>query len=143
GVDIHERNKDVEEKLASIGTKVELTSCQMESMPFPDQYFDCIVSVSAVEFAQDVDRACRELRRVVAPNGTLILVTPGHSRLLDWGLKLITGESAAKDYEGRRSSVLPAVDHYFRVDARIPFPRGVGPSVRLYTALRASPSPSA
>jgi SAM-dependent methyltransferase len=79
-------------------------------------FFDTIVGVSSLEFVQDIDTAARELARVLQPHGALVMVTPGHSPLLDFGLRVLTGESARRDYGGRRETVMPGLSRYFTIE---------------------------
>ena len=109
------------------------------SLPFGDGRFDCALAVSALEYVEDIHAACRELKRVLASDGVLIVVTPGYSRILDIGLRLATGESADQ-YGGRRQKLLPALLSHFRTcDERV-FPPLAGRLVPLYRALRLSGS---
>lgn len=62
------------EQLAAIGTSrpVELKPADAMQLPFPDQSFDAIVCQFGVMFFPDKGRAMAEMRRVLAPGGTLI-----------------------------------------------------------------------
>lgn len=53
----------------------ELVCACAESLPFPDQTFDLIVSASTLEFSQDPQLFLRECRRVLKPGGRLYLNT--------------------------------------------------------------------
>jgi len=46
------------------------------SLPFPDAYFDALVSVHAIEHLPDLDAALAEMVRVVRPGGRLLLIYP-------------------------------------------------------------------
>ena len=120
---------------AAHGVRATLSSCGAESLPFEDGLFDAIVAVSSLEFVEDIDRAGRQMARVLRPDGTLVVVTPGHSPLLDAGLKVLTGESAGKDYGGRREALMPALFRYFRIDRARSYPIASA-SKGLYTAYR-------
>ena len=72
--------------LATNGLAVDLRSASMTDMPFADSTFDCAVAISTMEFVDDIDRACAEVRRVLKPGGQLLVVTPSTSPLLDFGL---------------------------------------------------------
>lgn len=82
-------------------------------------------------------QACREIKRVLAPGGIFALVTPGHSPLLDLGLRIVTGASPRDDFQVRRPKILPALYHEFVVDQRADYPP-FAHGIRLYTALRLS-----
>jgi SAM-dependent methyltransferase len=122
GIDVHTLHADVGLILKSYGVRARLSSCGAEAMPFEDGFFDIIVAVSSLEFVSDIDAAGRELARVLRPHGALVLVTPGHSPLLDFGLKVLTGESAGKDYGGRREALMPGLARYFAIERRRSFP---------------------
>ena len=42
-----------------------------ESMPFPDGYFDAVVSVNAIDHVDDITKVAAEIRRVIRPGGLL------------------------------------------------------------------------
>lgn len=136
GIDIHPHAAAVAQQLERHGVSARLAVGSAESLPYDDASFDLLVAVSALEFVPDSQAAARELRRVLAPGGRLLVVTPGHSRLLDLGLKLLTGESAARDYGSRRERLLPALGACFTIERRRTFPPLVGAVLPLYTALR-------
>ena len=122
GIDVHTLQEDVARILQSHGIRARLFSCGAETTPFSKDFFDTIVAVSSLEFVQDIDAAARELARVLQPHGALVMVTPGHSPLLDFGLRVLTGESARKDYGDRRESMMPGLSRYFTIECRRSFP---------------------
>lgn len=115
GVDIHDNVQAVQSRLECHGLDARLSRQSAACLDFPDAFFDVIVSVSALEFVEDIAPAARALKRVLAPNGCLIAVMPNKSALLDFALRAATGEDANRDYKGRREFVLPALLKYFRV----------------------------
>lgn len=134
GIDPHQLSSEVEKVLARRGIHATLASGSAGHMPYTDEFFDCVVAVSAIEFVPDLHQACAEIRRVLKPGGSFVVVTPGISPLLDFGLRALTGRSADADYGDRRQQVLPTLTGAFRVQRHRNFPRFGRP--RLYTALR-------
>jgi ubiquinone/menaquinone biosynthesis C-methylase UbiE len=64
-----------------------------EDMPFDDGYFDVVTSFNSLDHVVDVRRSLREMARVLAPGGTMVLVVDIHRRptvaepqVLPWGL---------------------------------------------------------
>jgi ubiquinone/menaquinone biosynthesis C-methylase UbiE len=135
GIDVHPMPTDIARILAAHGVRATLYSCGAESLPFEDGLFDAIVAVSSLEFVEDINRAGRQMARVLRPDGNLVMVTPGHSPLLDAGLRVLTGESAERDYGGRREALMPALFRYFRIDRTRSFPIATS-SKGIYTAFR-------
>lgn len=115
GADIHHLNVDVEQRLASFNLRAQLHACDIKSLPFPDGFFQCVVAVSVLEFVEDLTAACAEIKRVLAPDGFLLVITPGVSPVLDAGLRLLTGESAKRDFADRRERLLPTLKSNFEV----------------------------
>jgi len=139
GIDVHPHAAEVESRLKEHGVKAELVSGSAEHLPYAPSTFDAVVAVSSLEFVPDAAAAARETRRVLRPDGCLVLVTPGHSPLVDWGLRVLTGESAQQDYAGRREQLMPALESQFAGDAKRTFPPVLSGVVCLYTALSMRP----
>jgi ubiquinone/menaquinone biosynthesis C-methylase UbiE len=136
GIDIHPFNREVAATLARFGLEPRLESGDVGKMPFEAASFDCVVAVSSLEFVADLDRACREIRRVLTPEGALVLVTPGHSPLVDFGLRVLTGKRAKEDYGARREATMPTLMRHFTVVAQKTFPPVGARLACLYSALR-------
>ena len=119
GGDIHFFGGDVTRALNAAGIGPRLTTSSAAALPLPDESVDCVVAVSTLEFIDDLEKAMQEINRVLTPEGHLIAVTPGHSPVLDWGLKLLTGESAKADFEKRRERIVPTLLGAFdRIEGR-------------------------
>jgi SAM-dependent methyltransferase len=82
-------------------------------LPFADGTFDTVLSFQVFEHVVDVDHYLGEIRRVLAPGGTLILVTPDRStRLLPlqrpwnrWHVKEYSASSLMSTMQYQFSSV--------------------------------------
>jgi len=46
------------------------------SLPFPNSYFDLVISRSVVEHLEDPERVFREFNRVLRPGGKVVVITP-------------------------------------------------------------------
>jgi ubiquinone/menaquinone biosynthesis C-methylase UbiE len=136
GLDIHNKNKEVEKILLNHNIKASLLSGSAVNIPFGDNYFDLIISISAIEFIDDLDPTCREIKRVMKKDGVFIVITPGYSSFLDLGLKILTKENAKLDYENRRKYIIPTLLKYFKPEMQITFPKYSIPSLRLYYGLK-------
>jgi ubiquinone/menaquinone biosynthesis C-methylase UbiE len=139
GIDVHPFAAEVQSRLKEHGVTAELGSGSAEELPYAPSTFDAVVAVSSLEFVPDAAAAAREIRRVLKPGGCLVLVTPGHSPLVDWGLRVLTGASAKQDYAGRREQLMPALESQFACDAKRTFPPVLSGIVCLYTALSMRP----
>jgi SAM-dependent methyltransferase len=59
----------------------EVLTCSVLEMPFADDSFDLAVSLDVIEHLDDDLAAMRELRRVVAPGGALLVTVPAYQWL--------------------------------------------------------------
>ena len=96
------------------------------------------MAVSAVEFIDHLETACIEIRRILAPGGVFIVVTPGSSPIMDLGLRILTGNDPQEDFGNRRQAVVPTLLRHFVLQRTLTFPPFGGSLARLYTALRLS-----
>lgn len=136
GIDIHNKNEEVKEVLHNHNIDAKLFSSSAEEIPFEDKFFDVIVTVSAVEFIDNLTKACKEIKRVLKDDGIFIVITPGYSPIVDLGLKILTGEDAEKDYKDRRNKIIPTLSEHFIIKEKIFFPKFTTRVVRLYNGLK-------
>lgn len=136
GIDKHAMHEAVAQRLAAYNVNARLYQASAVRTPFQDQWFDAIVAVSSLEYVEDLEAACAEFARLLRVGGVLIVITPGHSPLLDFGLKLLTGESARKNYAERRQALVPTLARHFQLEESLSSPRFVGPLFRLYRGVR-------
>ena len=135
-IDIHGMNEIVGQSLADYGVTAHLFSGSATALPFENEFFERVVAVSSLEFVTDLSAACTEIKRVLKPEGSLIVVTPGHSPIVDLGLKVLTGESAKKDYGERRESLMRTLLNHFEIERRLIAPALGSSVVHLYTAMK-------
>ncbi len=67
GVDVHPYEKQVAEVLRAERVEAVLVEESAEQMSFPDSFFDAAVAISSLEFIEDIEKAARELARVLRP----------------------------------------------------------------------------
>ena len=123
GLDPHPRTDEVKVVLERHGIDVSLKRGSAESIPFDDSFFDVVVAVSAMEYVHDINQACIEIDRILASGGEFIFITPGHSRILDLAVWMLTGKSAEDQYGNRRQRLMEV---HFQVFCR--FQKGYLPS---------------
>lgn len=74
GVDISE--KMLRGAVAKLDTTDFQAACaDMTLLPFSDETFDRVISVTAVEFVPDISQAVKELNRVTRQGGTIVMAT--------------------------------------------------------------------
>jgi len=98
-----------------------------ESIPFADGHFDIVTSFNSLDHVEDPERAARELARVLAPGGLLLLIveveheatlTEPHRLLADSAARLFPG--MAPEWEARyRMDDVRGIYDQIRQDDRI------------------------
>lgn len=61
--------------------------------PFPDGYFDAVVSLATIEHVLTLDHHMKEIHRILAKNGRLYISTPNYAGLVHLPRYLLKGES--------------------------------------------------
>lgn len=139
GIDVHDKANEVADKLSEFDLNTELVSGEAERMKWQDNSFDFVIAVSALEFVSDLDSVCKEVKRILKPNGSFMVVTPGQSPFLDFGLKVLTGKSAKEDFADRRKNILPTLQNHFEAKRELIYPSYGASLIKLYTALELTP----
>jgi SAM-dependent methyltransferase len=134
GIDPHQFPNEVSTVLSQHGVSARLAQGTATKLPFEANFFQTIVAVSALEFIDDLDSVCREVKRVLHPGGSFVVVTPGHSPIVDLGVRMMTGASPKEDFQSRRERILPYLYREFVVNQRVDYP-SFAHGARLYTAL--------
>ncbi len=57
--------------------------CECEDIPFGDNTFDIVIANHVLFYCDDIQNACREIRRVLKPGGKLIAGTYGRQHMIE------------------------------------------------------------
>ncbi len=77
GLDINPAMLEVARSVKPTGEKIQWHEASAEKMPLPDATFDVVLCQMGLQFMPDKPAALREMHRVLAPGGRLILNVPG------------------------------------------------------------------
>ncbi len=109
GIDVHPHGARVRRLLAADGVGSRLARGDAARLPFAAGSFDRIVIASVLEFVPDPARCLRECRRVLAPGGRLLLLTPRELWWADLLWDAASGWSADSDFRSGRARVQAAI----------------------------------
>lgn len=136
GLEIHGKEKLVGQMLKKEKiNNVILRKGSIYKMPFENNYFDCIVSVSTLEHLQDLDKAMLEVKRVLRPNGQVVFSFPVRNIITDCFFKF-AGYSPRKVHPSSHLNILNEAKRYFVVDRILKFPNFSNINYSLYCSLR-------
>jgi ubiquinone/menaquinone biosynthesis C-methylase UbiE len=77
GVDVNPAMLHVARAVTPPGTSIRWYEASADAMPLPDDGFDVVLCQMGLQFFPDKVAALREMRRVLAPGGRLVLNLPG------------------------------------------------------------------
>ncbi len=109
GVDVHPHGARVRRQLAEDGVASLLVHGDAAHLPFANRSFDRIVIASVLEFVPDPGRCLRECRRLLAPGGRLLLLTPRPLWWADLLWNAASGWNAESDFSSGRDRVQQAI----------------------------------
>lgn len=116
--------------LAQRGLRARLQQGNVESLPYEDESFDSVINTMAFSGYPDGQQALAEIRRVLKPDGRLILIDVNYPQNRNWlGMKLTAFWTASGDLIRDMASLFNAGDFAY-TDREI---GGFG-SVHLYLA---------
>lgn len=77
GLDVNPGMLAVARSVTPPGMSIEWHEASAEAMPLPDEVFDVVLCQLGLQFVPDKSAALREMRRVLAPGGRLVINVPG------------------------------------------------------------------
>ncbi|MBF0420855.1 MAG: class I SAM-dependent methyltransferase [Magnetococcales bacterium] len=147
GIDVHGQHEAVKASLVARegleAGRIHLSNHSLFDLPFEDDTFDLIVSVSVLEHIQpNLLPAClREIRRVAKSNAEIILGFPTDSIFIRL-LALLHKQDIRKNHPSTHHDIFGAIAQAgFQIIEKSSFPRFAGPltmhyNVRIRNALR-------
>lgn len=67
----------INKKFIEVG-RAEIIHASAESLPFPDNFFDLATAIEVYPFWPDLINTLREIRRVLKPGGSIVLLSEGY-----------------------------------------------------------------
>ena len=138
GLETHGQEKMVHQMLTQEKTEKEriiLKPGSILNIPFADNFFDSIVSVSTLEHIKDLDRAMSEISRILKKNGEAILSFPVRNIITDWFYKLF-GFNPRHIHPSSHNDVIEAAKKYFSVEKIVKFPNFKNINYSLYCSIK-------
>jgi SAM-dependent methyltransferase len=77
------------------GYDAKLISCPAEKLPYPDGYFDAVISVNALDHVDDFGAVCSEMQRVLKKGGEVRFAVEYHKPTIAEPLELDDGQILA------------------------------------------------
>lgn len=123
GLETHGQEKLVQEMLGKEEVNnVILKSGSILEIPFEDNFFDAIVSVSTLEHINDLDKAMSEIKRAIKPGGDIVLSFPARNIITDSFFRIV-GYNPRRLHPSSHKDIIKAINKYFEIIRILAFPR--------------------
>lgn len=96
GLDISSDIEKVKKMLEREDCKVQLTRASVTDLPYRNESFDCVVSMSTLEHIQQLEKAILEIKRVLKNGGLAVLGFPIANKFTDYLFSLMRAEKEHK-----------------------------------------------
>ncbi len=115
-IDIHGKTDHIHTLLNHYGIQnYDLSTQSIEYTKFPDNFFDAIVAVSALEFFADLNKAFKEIKRILKKDGILLTICPMENMVLDYLISFYSSKPAGEEFGESRKYVTTALEENFTV----------------------------
>lgn len=135
GVDIHGKIDAVERMLHAHGAAAALRTGDIFALPYPDDHFEAVICLSVLEHLTELDRACAQIRRVLAPGGAAILGFPVRN-LVTTAFFRAVGYDEREIHPSTHRDILAAERRGFTVERILRFPALLPADLALYVVCR-------
>lgn len=139
GLDIHDNIKIVKTKLNDMKVFTEPVMGSMLEIPFKDNCFDAIVSISALEHIVNLELVINEIKRVLKDDGVLVVGFPVKNFITDWAIR-ITGWNLSTTLEERHVSshrdIISALENNMKLERILHYPSFLNLDYSLYVACK-------
>ncbi len=135
GVDIHQNVEPVERMLRTYGVTAALRVGDLFALPYPDGHFDAVVCLSVMEHLTELDKACAEVHRVLAPGGVAVFGFPVRNAITTTFFRVV-GYDADEIHPSTHRDILAALARGLAVERVLRFPAFLPANLGLYVACR-------
>lgn len=115
--------------------KVVLKAGSILDIPFPDVFFDEVVSVSTLEHIPELDKAMAEISRVLKPGAKAVLSFPVRNKITDFFYRLF-GYNPRRLHPSSHRDIITAAEKFFSIEKTLVFPRLRNIDLSLYCTIK-------
>lgn len=117
GIDLHKENGKVKEMLERYNVKTNLVCGNLLSLPYEDNFFDCIICLSTLEHVGGLKTAISEMVRVMKDNGFSIIGFPVSSKVTEFFYKVTgSGDITAKHHISSDGVILSEIEKSMKIE---------------------------
>lgn len=134
GIEMHEAIADVKKMLDALRIPAELKQASLFQIPYPDKFFDAVISVSVFEHLRELDKAFDELLRVLKPGGIAVISFPVRNIITDAFFRLV-GFNPREIHPASHWDIIHSARRHLAVEKILIFPKFLPVNLSLYCSM--------
>ncbi|OGZ28578.1 MAG: hypothetical protein A2427_00835 [Candidatus Nealsonbacteria bacterium RIFOXYC1_FULL_40_7] len=140
GIDLHDKMAVVRKILRKEKVHATLSKDSILKTKFPAFFFDRIVCISVMEHfkGKELDQACKEMKRILAPRGIAVLGFPTKNIVSNFIIKHILKFTPDEIHPSGHRQILDAIKKYFPTSRVTAYPPFLPMELALYVVVKAS-----
>lgn len=135
GIETHEAVNGVKKMLDKLGVQAELRQASLFYIPYPDNFFDAVVSISVFEHIKGLDKAFEELKRSIKSGGIAVISFPVRNVVTDAFFRIV-GFKPREIHPSSHRDIISAAKRHFNVECILFFPKFLPINLSLYCSIR-------
>ncbi len=135
GLEVHDKTSEVYQSMSDFGIETDLKQGDILNMPYQDDFFDVVVSVSTLEHIKDLNKASDEITRILKPGGVAVLGFPVRNIITDMIFR-ICGNNPRDIHPSSHRDILKAFNEKMILEEIIKLPDFLPMDFGLYVSAR-------
>lgn len=131
GIDLRKDIKNIERALEKDGIRANLINGDLSNLPYKNDTFDYVVSMSVLEHIPDLEQPVKEIKRVLKKGGTAIIGFPVKNFIMRQFFKIIKFDDE-KGHPSDHNKIYNTLNRNFNIEKMIKFPRFLKAGHSLY-----------
>ncbi len=136
GMELHNKHDMVKKMLRQYNIAVNLITADILNIPYPNNTFDCVLSVSTLEHVNDLPRALNEIHRVLKDKGEAILGFPSDNLIMRFLHYVFDSTSYGDLHISDGSRIISEIKNLFKIEKIQTFPFMFPPRLAFYMGCR-------
>lgn len=136
GIDLHDKYGVVRELLRKENIIADLKQADITNIPYGDNTFDCVLSVSTLEHITDLRGALREMSRILKDSGEAVFGFPSDNPVMKMLHYVFDRTPHGELHVSGSKKILEEIRNVFDVEEILTYPSFLPPGLALYAGCR-------
>ena len=134
GLDVATKSMDYIKKRFNL-KNLKIIKNEGEKLPFKDNYFDIVYAADVLEHIDNSDTIYKELKRIIKPNGQLIVSGPTENIIYWLAKKIIFRRKSASEHYDNIEDVMKKSEKFFKTDKKKTIPSRIIAGFKIFSAI--------